>query len=651
MIKRFLIAAALLCAFSGHSQTFQPILQPRQTFVDGSGSPCAGCSLFSYAAGTTTPHPTYTSTSGGVQNTNPVILDASGGASIAVDQTAYKFVLVNASGTTLWTVDQVVAPLSGNTGFLPLTGGTLTGALTLPSLTTTAAQAASITIPDRQFDCAAYTTIDACFAAAVAYVGTNESGSGHAIEVLLHDKTYRVQNPPLPLASGMTVRGVIPRITALPTGAWDYGSLPNGGTWIDCSGAATCMGATGNGLSGYANINLIGLGFQNWTGKMVSFGSSTTQGLMFGTMRDIYGIGLATSAASDRGFDIHNSADLVMDNVNVLNVNTGLYWANDLPPADNIDGGNSVISGYYVLAYPHSVALGNSAKPVYWLNGPNLLEFIRPQFFSLGGDFTADGILIDGTNQNFHEGDTEGSGLTSISIHDADLEGQMLNAVHIVKAAQNRVDIAFVGGDINAVAIDQNSENNIVDNAGGNSTAVAWLAPGNGNANLAFTNTFRGYWQFSTTPQGGITPMAGLGLYIVPGVPGVGTAGQHIDTNFANIFSLNVGGNGSVPDPTPGENDQEIANTRWVRTWIQPLYDMSGNQLTQSHFVYISGALVSGVKQVNLTGNAVFATTFLGCSVTDTTNPNPMRAAVISLSQVTIAGNASDSFTGICWGN
>lgn len=108
MHKRVLLALLLLFVpLLGHGQIASPILQPHQTFVDSSGSPCAGCSLYSYAAGTTTPLATYTDTSATSQNTNPVVLDAAGGANIWVGPTAYKFILKDTLGTILWTVDQV----------------------------------------------------------------------------------------------------------------------------------------------------------------------------------------------------------------------------------------------------------------------------------------------------------------------------------------------------------------------------------------------------------------------------------------------------------------------------------------------------------------------------------------------------------------
>lgn len=132
MTKWLLAIAALLCASLAPAQTVQPILQPHEHFVDNSGSPCAGCSLYSYLAGSTTPEPTYTDASGTVQNTNPVILDAAGGASVwPLDGVAYKYVLIDTYGTVLWTVDNVLEPTAGGSA-LPLTGGTLTGPLYAP---------------------------------------------------------------------------------------------------------------------------------------------------------------------------------------------------------------------------------------------------------------------------------------------------------------------------------------------------------------------------------------------------------------------------------------------------------------------------------------------------------------------------------------
>ena len=133
MMKWLIAVIALFSALTASAQLAQPLLQPRVYFVDGSGNPCVGCSLYSYIAGTTTPQPTYTSASESSQNTNPVILDSTGSATVWMGSSSYKFALLDTFGTTLWTVDQVTAPLSSSAGmFLPLAGGTLTGPLTAP---------------------------------------------------------------------------------------------------------------------------------------------------------------------------------------------------------------------------------------------------------------------------------------------------------------------------------------------------------------------------------------------------------------------------------------------------------------------------------------------------------------------------------------
>ena len=80
---------------------------PVQTFVDGNGNVLAGGLLYSYQAGTTTPQSTYTDNTGSVANANPVVLNSAGPAQVWLSALAYKLVLKNSSGTTIWTVDNV----------------------------------------------------------------------------------------------------------------------------------------------------------------------------------------------------------------------------------------------------------------------------------------------------------------------------------------------------------------------------------------------------------------------------------------------------------------------------------------------------------------------------------------------------------------
>lgn len=83
-------------------------------FFTNSGYPLTGGKLYSYAAGTTTPAVTYTSSSGTVAHTNPIILDSAGrissGELWVVSNTAYKFVLRDSTDVLIATWDNISAP-------------------------------------------------------------------------------------------------------------------------------------------------------------------------------------------------------------------------------------------------------------------------------------------------------------------------------------------------------------------------------------------------------------------------------------------------------------------------------------------------------------------------------------------------------------
>lgn len=86
---------------------------PKFYATDENGEPLVGGKLFTYEAGTTTKRDTYTDASGGVANTNPVILDSSGLANVWIDPAYfYKFVLSPSTDTDpptdpIWTVDDI----------------------------------------------------------------------------------------------------------------------------------------------------------------------------------------------------------------------------------------------------------------------------------------------------------------------------------------------------------------------------------------------------------------------------------------------------------------------------------------------------------------------------------------------------------------
>jgi len=81
--------------------------QPKLQFFDANGIPLSGGKLYTYAAGTTTPLATYTTSQGNVANTNPVILDSRGEANVRLSNASYKFKLTTSTDVEIWTVDNI----------------------------------------------------------------------------------------------------------------------------------------------------------------------------------------------------------------------------------------------------------------------------------------------------------------------------------------------------------------------------------------------------------------------------------------------------------------------------------------------------------------------------------------------------------------
>jgi len=81
-----------------------------QQFFDNNGVPLNGGFLYTYQAGSSTPLATYTDIGGGVANSNPIVLNASGRLASDVWLTYgfnYKFVLKDSTGATIGTYDNI----------------------------------------------------------------------------------------------------------------------------------------------------------------------------------------------------------------------------------------------------------------------------------------------------------------------------------------------------------------------------------------------------------------------------------------------------------------------------------------------------------------------------------------------------------------
>ena len=94
-------------------------------FFDDTGIPLSGGLIYTYAAGTTTPLITYTSSTGLIAQANPIVLDAAGRINeIWIPEgTSYKFVVKSSVGVTIGTYDNLfpvaslpVSIFNGGTG-------------------------------------------------------------------------------------------------------------------------------------------------------------------------------------------------------------------------------------------------------------------------------------------------------------------------------------------------------------------------------------------------------------------------------------------------------------------------------------------------------------------------------------------------------
>lgn len=105
-LHRLFLLAALLCLPSFAQVGFQLAPVAHQQFTDKNGAPLAGGFVFTYSAGSTTPLATYKDNAS-TANTNPIVLDAGGFATIYLSQNSYKFVVQNSSSVQQWTQDNI----------------------------------------------------------------------------------------------------------------------------------------------------------------------------------------------------------------------------------------------------------------------------------------------------------------------------------------------------------------------------------------------------------------------------------------------------------------------------------------------------------------------------------------------------------------
>jgi hypothetical protein len=119
-----------------------------QRFYDNNNNPLVGGKLYTYSAGTTTPAATYTDATGATQNTNPVILNSRGECNVwLLSSQAYKFLLTDSSGNTIWTVDNISVSTNYTLPYVVDTGAVNSIVLNYPTSILTNSLTAGLTVP------------------------------------------------------------------------------------------------------------------------------------------------------------------------------------------------------------------------------------------------------------------------------------------------------------------------------------------------------------------------------------------------------------------------------------------------------------------------------------------------------------------------
>jgi hypothetical protein len=106
-ICRLLILAVVLHLPSVFAQDGVPWV-PKQQIIDTSGNPLAAGKVYTYIAGTTTNQATYTDSTRGTPNANPVVLDSAGRANIWLDESlSYRIDVKTSADVLVYTVDNI----------------------------------------------------------------------------------------------------------------------------------------------------------------------------------------------------------------------------------------------------------------------------------------------------------------------------------------------------------------------------------------------------------------------------------------------------------------------------------------------------------------------------------------------------------------
>lgn len=98
-------------------------------FFDNNGIPLSGGLIYTYAAGTTTPQTTYTTSAGNIANSNPIVLDSAGRTPNEIWLTStlfYKFLVKTSAGVQIASYDNI-GPAADSASLAASSGSSLIG--------------------------------------------------------------------------------------------------------------------------------------------------------------------------------------------------------------------------------------------------------------------------------------------------------------------------------------------------------------------------------------------------------------------------------------------------------------------------------------------------------------------------------------------
>ena len=333
-----------------------------QSFTTSVGLPLVGGLLYTYAAGTNTPQATYTDSTGNTPNTNPIVLNARGEASVWLTKgQTYKLVLQDALNNTLWTADNIsafatTAELATSTSAISTalaaaTGSSLVGfqQTGTGSVARTALAKMRDTFNAQDFGAKGDGTTDDTAALQAAINALSNGGV-----LTIPAGTYKITSTLNIQNNGFILQGAgagdnHDTGTAIVAPCRFLWSGASGGTMVKIASAGTQV-ITGNGVSGIffdGNSTLCGIGLQIISGRLGNY--------------EIVGAHCATSIVQ-------------------LDVNNSLTEA-----AGTTENYFSKISGYQTLTGDGAILIENGTSS--WDCSQNIFAFIGGSFKNTGAVF------------------------------------------------------------------------------------------------------------------------------------------------------------------------------------------------------------------------------------------------------------------------